>query len=295
MSARSQTHIPLKRHFELSMAIPASLVSDVPHLREKTFRVGLIGRAAAIFRVDEVIVFPDLPDVNQSRDTELISTVLAYMETPQYLRKKLFKIKPELQYAGVLPPLRTPHHPLSDRTENLTVGEHREGVVTSLVNDGSLVDIGVQRPVLVPNKRLSVNSRVTVKVTELGKHPKAVLANRGEIQTYWGYRVTTANFSFGQLLKNRVFDLMVATSRRGTSLREVKDELARRWKSSRRTLVAFGAPTQGLYEIVARERLNLDEVVRFIINTVPGQGTETVRTEEAVYASLAALNLLDGE
>jgi len=295
MSVRSQTPIPLKRHCELSIAIPASLVSDVPHLREKTFRVGLIGRAAAIFRVDEVIVFPDLPNVNQSRDTELITTVLAYMETPQYLRKKLFKIKPELRYAGVLPPLRTPHHPLSDRTENLMVGEHREGAVTSLVNGDSLVDIGVERPVLVPNKRLSVNNRVTVRVTELGKHPKAMLANRGEIKTYWGYRVTTTNFSFGQLLKNRVFDLVVATSRRGIPLSEAKNELARQWKSSRRTLVVFGAPTQGLYEIVARERLNLDEVVRFIINTVPGQGTETVRTEEAVYASLAALNLLDGE
>jgi hypothetical protein len=295
MNAKSQTSIPLKRHCELSIAIPASLVSDVPHLREKTFRVGLIGRAAAIFRVDEVIVFPDLPNVDQIRDTELISTVLSYMETPQYLRKKLFNIRPELRYAGVLPPLRTPHHPLSDRTENLTVGEHREGVVTSFGKGGSLVDIGVERPVLVPNKHLSVNSRVTVRVTELGKHPKAALANRKEIKTYWGYRVTALNLSFGQLLKNRVFDLVVATSRRGVPLREVKDELVRRWKSSRRTLVTFGAPTQGLYEIVARERLNLDEVVHFIINTVPGQGTETVRTEEAVYASLAALNLLDGE
>jgi len=295
MNAKSQKSIPLKRHCELSIAIPASLVLDVPHLREKTFRVGLIGRAAAIFRVDEVIVFPDLPNVDQIRDTELISTVLSYMETPQYLRKKLFKIKPELRYAGVLPPLRTPHHPLSDRTENLTVGEHREGVVTSFGKGGSLVDIGVERPVLVPNKHLSVNSRVTVRVTELGKHPKAALANRKEIKTYWGYRVTALNLSFGQLLKNRVFDLVVATSRRGVPLREVKDELVRRWKSSRRTLVTFGAPTQGLYEIVARERLNLDEVVHFIINTVPGQGTETVRTEEAVYASLAALNLLDGE
>ncbi len=295
MSAKSQKSIPLKRHCELSITIPASLVSDVPHLREKTFRVGLIGRAAAIFRVDEVIVFPDLPNVDQSRDTELISTVLSYMETPQYLRKKLFNIKPELRYAGVLPPLRTPHHPLSDRTENLTVGEHREGVVTSFVKGGSLADIGVERPVLVPNKHLSVNSRVTVRVTELGKHPKAALANRKEIKTYWGYRVTALNLSFGQLLKNRVFDLVVATSRRGVPLREVKDELVRRWKSSRRTLVAFGAPTQGLYEIVARERLNLEEVVHFTINTVPGQGTETVRTEEAVYASLAALNLLDGE
>ncbi len=294
MSARSQRIVPSKRRCELSLAIPASLILDVPHLREKTFRVGLIGRAAAIFRVDEIIVFPDLPDKNQSRDIRLVSTILSYMETPQYLRKRLFKIRPELRYVGVLPPLRTPHHQLSDRTENLEVGEHREGVVTSLVKDGSLVDIGVERPVLVPDTRLPVNNRVTVRVTGLGKTPKAVLASRGEIQTYWGYRVTVSDVPFGQLLKNRSFDLVIATSRRGVSLIEVMDELAR-WKSSRRTLVAFGAPTQGLYEIAAHEHLNLDEVAHFVINTIPGQGAETVRTEEALYVSLAALNLLEGE
>jgi predicted SPOUT superfamily RNA methylase MTH1 len=294
VSARSQTIVPLKLRCELSLAIPASLVLDVPHLREKTFRVGLIGRAAAIFRVDEIIVFPDLPDKNQSRDIRLVSTILSYMETPQYLRKRLFKIRPELRYVGVLPPLRTPHHPLSDRTENLKVGEHREGVVTSLVKDGALVDIGVERPVLVPDTRLPVNNRVTVRITGLGKTPKAVLASRGEIKTYWGYRVKVSEVPFGQLLKNRSFDLVIATSRRGVPLIEVMNKLAKRWKSSRRTLVTFGAPTQGLYEIAAHEHLNLDEVAHFVINTIPGQGAETVRTEEALYASLAVLNLLDG-
>lgn len=295
MDVKNKTAIPLKSRCELSIAIPASLVSDVPHLREKTFRVGLIGRAAAIFRVNEIIVFPDLPDTNQSRDTELVTTILSYMETPQYLRKRLFKIRPELRYAGVLPPLRTPHHPLSDRTENLGVGEHREGVVTSLVKGGSLVDIGVECPVLVSGKRLPVNARVTVRVTELGKRPKAALASRGEVKTYWGYRVVASDVPFGRLLRYQSFDLVIATSRRGVSLIEVIDELAKRWKSSRRILVAFGAPTQGLYEIVEREHLNLDEVAHFVINTIPGQGTETVRTEEALYASLAALNLFEGE
>lgn len=294
MNLRSQRIVPLKRRCELSMAIPASLVLDVPHLREKTFRVGLIGRAAAIFRVDEIIVFPDIPDANQSRDIKLVTILLSYVETPQYLRKKLFKIRPELRYAGALPPLRTPHHPLSDRTESLKIGEHREGVVESLVKDGSLVDIGVDRPLFVPNMRLSVNDRVTVRVTELGKHPKAVLADRSEIKTYWGYRVAVSDLPFGQLLKNRSFDLVIATSRRGLPLEEVMDELAKRWKSSHRTLVAFGAPTQGLYEIAARERVNLDEIAHFVINTISGQGTETVRTEEALYASLAVFNLLDG-
>ena len=295
MSVRSQTIVPLKRRCEFSIAIPASLVSDAPHLREKTFKVGLIGRAAAIFRVDEIIIFPDLLDMDQSRDIDLVTTILSYIETPQYLRKRLFKIRPELRYAGVLPPLRTPHHQLSDRTENLKVGEHREGVVTSLVKGGTLVDIGVERPVLIPNTRLPINNRVTVRVTELGKHPRAVLASRGEIKMYWGYRVTVSDVAFGELLKEQTFDLVIATSRRGVPLVDVMGELVKRWKSSRRTLVAFGAPTQGLYEIAKRERLNLDEIAHFVINTVPGQGTETVRTEEALYISLAALNLLDGE
>lgn len=295
MGVKSKATVPLKRRCKLSIAIPASLVSDVPHLREKTFRVGLIGRAAAIFRVNEIIVFPDLPDTDQSRDAELVTTILSYMETPQYLRKRLFKIRPELRYAGVLPPLRTPHHPLSDRTESLRVGEYREGIVTSLVKGGSLVDIGVECPVPVSGKPLTVNARVTVRVTELGKHLKAVLASRGEIKTYWGYDVTASDVPFGQLLKDQSFDLVIATSRRGASLIEVMGELAKCWKSSRRTLVAFGAPTQGLYEIAERERLNLDEVAHFVINTIPGQGAETVRTEEALYASLAALNLFGGE
>jgi len=295
VSVKSQTILPSKRRCELSIAIPASLVSDAPNLREKTFKVGLIGRAAAIFCVDEIIVFPDLPDRDQKRDVGLVSTILSYIETPQYLRKRLFKIRPELRYAGALPPLRTPHHPLSDRTENLKVGEHREGVVASIVKGGSLVDIGVERPLLIPNKRLTINNRVTVRVTELRKHPEAVLASHSDIQTYWGYLVTVSDVSLGRLLKDQSFDLVIATSRYGSPLAEVMDELANRWKSSHRTLVAFGAPTQGLYEIAKRERLNLDEIAHFVINTIPGQGTETVRTEEALYASLAALNLLDGE
>lgn len=295
MSVRSQTIAPLKRKCEISIAMPASLVLDVPHLREKTFRVGLIGRAAAIFRVDQIIVFPDLLDTDQSRDIKLVTTILSYIETPQYLRKRLFKIRPELRYAGTLPPLRTPHHPLSDRTKDLKIGEHREGVVTSLAKGGSLVDIGVERPVLVTDTRLPVNNRVTVRVTKLGKRPKAVLARHNEIKKYWGYHVTVSDVPFGQLLKNRSFDLAIATSRHGSPLAEVKDKLRKHWKRSRRILVAFGAPTQGLYEIAAREHLNLDKIAHFVINTIPEQGTETVRTEEALYASLAALNLLEGE
>ena len=284
-----------KRDYALSIAIPASLVSDVPHLREKTTKISLIGRAAAIFCANEIIVFPDLPDTNQTRDTNLLVTILSYMETPQYLRKRLFKIKPALRYAGILPPLRTPHHPLANRTKDLAVGEYRDGAVLSSSEAGSLVDIGVERPVLIPNTKLPSNTRATVKVTKLGKHLRATLASDDEIEAYWGYHVTVSDVPFGQLVRFRSFDLVIATSRYGIPLMKVADELTKRWKKSRNILVAFGAPTQGLYDIVAREHLRLNEVSQFAVNTVPNQGTETVRTEEALYASLAILNLIVGE
>ena len=285
--------VPLKRAHELCVAIPASFVSDVPHLREKTFRIGLVGRAVSIFRVDEVIVFTDMPKTDQSREINLISTILAYMETPQYLRKRLFKIQWELQYAGVLPPLRTPHHPLANRTADLKIGEFREGAVIGYSKEDTLVDVGVEQPALVAGAKLQTNTRVTVKITGLGKQPKAILANHKEIKTYWGYRVTVSQVPFGQMVKKKLFDLVVATSHRGKPIDTIMDELVKSWKQSHKILLAFGASTQGLFEIAMHERLKLEDLANFIVNTIPDQGTETVRTEEAVYASLAILNTLE--
>ncbi len=283
---------PVGRGYRLSIAIPASLVSDVPHLREKTAKIGLVGRAAAIFCVDEIIVFRDLPEVDQSRDTRLVATILSYMETPQYLRKRLFKIRPELRYAGILPPLRTPHHPLPDSMKDLTVGEFREGVPTSLTKGGTLVDIGVKHPAFVPKTRLPLNKRVTLRIRDLGKHPKATRVSRNDIKEYWGYQVTVSNAPLGKVSKNKAFDLILATSRLGTPMTKIVKALRNRWRVSRKILVAFGAPTEGLYQILEREQLDLEEVADYVVNTIPNQGTETVRTEEAIYASLAFLNSL---
>jgi predicted SPOUT superfamily RNA methylase MTH1 len=282
----------MRRGCEFVVAVPASFVSDVPHLREKSLKVGLVGRAAAIFRVDEIVVFPDLLDVDQRQDARLISVILSYMETPQYLRKRLFRIRPELRYAGVLPPLRTPHHPLGDRVADLRVGELREGVVESLTKARALVDIGVERPVVVSGAQLEVNKRVTVKITELGRRVRAVVVSRGEVGEYWGYRVRVSDVPFGGLVRVGGFDLVVATSRYGVPFVEVKEGLARRWREADRILVAFGAPSEGLREIVEREGLKLEEVADFVVNMVSGQGVETVRTEEAVFICLGLLNCL---
>lgn len=283
---------PPKRHPKLCVAIPASVVSDVPHLREKTFKIGFIGRALAIFRVDEVIIYPDMLNVNQRKDLNFIATILSYMETPQYLRKRLFKIMPELRYAGILPPLRTPHHPIRSKMKNLRMNEFREGLVVAKNKQGILVDVGVEKPIPVSGVHMPLGARVTVKIVESGANPKGKLVNKNEISIYWGYKVTLSKLPFGRMVKDGSFDMVIATSRWGDPFMKVKDALLDKWRKARRILVAFGSPSQGLWEIVRQEGMKLNELADFIVNTVPKQATETVRTEEALYATLAILNLL---
>lgn len=283
---------PQRHSFNYSIAVPASFVSDVPHLREKTFRIGSVGRAAAIFRVDEIIIYPDMPNTDQRADLRLVQAILSYMETPQYLRRRLFKLVPELQYAGTLPPLRTAHHPTANKIANLKLGELREGVVLSTTGEDSLIDVGVEKPALIHGSRLKKDSRVTVKITERSPQLKGVLTDAKTTETYWGYKVSVSKAPLGQLLESGQFDLKIATSRKGKPVTAVMDDLREKWRDSSKILVAFGAPTQGLYEIVNREHKNLEDEVTYVVNAIPAQATETIRTEEAVYATLSILNIL---
>ena len=275
----------------LSIALPASIISDTPHLREKTSKIGLIARSAAIFRVNEIILYPDNAKINQQKDLDFIALLLKYLETPQYLRKALFKLEPDLQYAGILPPLRTPHHPLSGKTKHLQVGEYREGLVLSEQKEGLAVDIGVQQPALLRQKQYAVGERLTLQVINVSGSVEVQPANREDIPVYWGYRVQVEKRSFGQISKDKGFDLKIATAKIGDSFMAVESRIADKWSGSDRVLVGFGAPSRGLHEIVEDEHLKLNDLADFVVNTVPNQGTVTVRTEEALLATLAILNL----
>lgn len=275
---------------KLAIALPASVISDTPHLREKTAKIGLIGRAAAIFRVHDIIVYPDSTHANQTRDLDFIAKILNYLETPQYLRKRLFKIEPDLQYAGILPPLRTPHHPSSGKNRDLKVGEYREGIVLSQSKEGLTVDIGVESMATLRERDFAVGERLTVQVIRGGDRVEVQSANRDYVPTYWGYRVKIEDDSFSRMLKKEQFDLVISTARIANRFIDVADKIAQRWSTSEKILVAFGAPTRGLHEIVRDEGLRIEDLSDFIVNTIPEQGTATVRTEEALLASLAIFN-----
>jgi predicted SPOUT superfamily RNA methylase MTH1 len=109
----------MRRRNKISIAVPSSMVSEIGHLREKTIVLGQLGRAAGIYRVDEIIIYRDKVD-----ESILMKYILGYLETPQYLRKHLFDHREELKYAGMLPPLRTPHHTTSYALDDIKEGEY---------------------------------------------------------------------------------------------------------------------------------------------------------------------------
>jgi len=72
---------------------------------------------------------------------------------------------------------------------------------------------------------------------------------------------------------------------------DVAGEMGKKWSRAQHVLVVFGAPSRGLHEIAKEEGAELGEIVDFVVNMIPEQGTVTVRTEEALLASLAILNM----
>jgi len=282
--------MPPKSPVSLSVLLPTSIVADAPDLQQKTIKVGLIGRALAIFRVGDVILYDDDDPrtKDQAAESKLVTTLLHYIETPQYLRKLLFPKERDLRYAGLLPPLRTPHHPLSD--ERVKPGDYREAVVIQTDKHGSILEIGL-REKGITGERLDVGQRLTVRLGErLDKgHVAVTRVTREQVDEYWGFEVSHAK-SLADALKDSKVDYVIGTSRYGKNLYEAVRGVES--SNSMRVAVAFGGPYAGLLEICERQGIDAKEIFDVVINTISHQGTATVRTEEALVITLGLLNAL---
>ncbi len=152
------------RHYTLSMAVPGSIIDNTQNLELATFVAGQIARTAAIFNVDEVVVVDDTPqrkDGTIGSGAAFLARVVQFMETPQYLRKALVAMHPDLRLAGLLPPLDAPHHLRQTEWK-----PYREGVVQKRVpGQGSFVDIGLDRTAFV-RQQVAPGTRVTLRVGE---------------------------------------------------------------------------------------------------------------------------------
>ncbi|MEM1578882.1 MAG: putative RNA uridine N3 methyltransferase [Archaeoglobaceae archaeon] len=248
---------------KLSVAIPSSALINETDEKIKIYKIGIIARALAIFRVEEILIYRD-PILDES---ELIREVLEYLETPQYLRKELIPISESLRFVGVIPPLAIPSH----KSKHLKIGEVREGVVKKVAPDGTRwVDIGVDT--LAPLQSTDARgARVTVRV--VSKTP--LLVEKAKAEEYWGYKVRKVELEEVLRRKN-----VIITSRKGR---------VPRIEEVRAGTLVFGNPREGVFEIMERTGLR-KEVEAW--NTIPMQGVRSVRLEEAIIATLALVNFI---
>ncbi|MGQ9759064.1 MAG: putative RNA uridine N3 methyltransferase [Candidatus Methanomethylicaceae archaeon] len=271
----------LKRKYLLTICLPSSILSIAHTLMEKTIIVGQIARTASIYRVDNVVIYMD--SSSGKDDAILMRDLLAYAETPQYIRRYIFPLSENLKYAGMIPPLRTPHHPLSGSDS-----KYREGFVLKSGSKGSLVDLGLGAPVKCPQS-LPQNRRVSMKNEDGVWLP----VQREDIPYYWGFQTLIDLKGLGHHLRESTYDCVIATSRLGIPIQLAAKDLTQFFKERRNIAVLFGSPDAGLHEILRRSSIDINKVTDIVVNTVPDQGTETVRTEEALLISLAVFTAIE--
>jgi len=265
----------------IAVSIPDTVTEEKESPRDKATKLGLIARGCAIYGVDVIEIFRDPAGHGEAKT---IRRVLEYLETPQYLRKRLFPIDEALKFAGVLPPLRIPSHKPKVPVDRVSRGEIREGVANA---DGT-VDVGLEvAPRLAV--RAPAGTRVTVRITSMSP-PFAEVVSREAAGGYWGYTVETKQTP--EVFDDPRFKVKVATSRRGAPLRDAIGRLRALTRDAEGVKLIFGSPSRGLYEIVGRD---LDAKADLVVNLFPGQQVETVRTEEAVFAGLGLMNLISSE
>ncbi|KAG7191151.1 hypothetical protein KM043_007176, partial [Ampulex compressa] len=228
----------------VSIALPGSILDNAQSPELRTYLAGQIARAACVYQVDEIVIFDDQGDVTESerkkvkRDGILgtarvgclqLARILQYLECPQYLRKYFFPLHKDLQYAGVLNPLDTPHHL---RQQDLSL--YREGVVTNKPikpGKGSQVNVGLLNDVHV-DKVLTAGLRVTVRIPpdqENSKKMKGFVVPpnvpRSDLGVYWGYSIRLAQNLTEALVKcpyKGGYDMTIGTSDKGTSIDDVE-------------------------------------------------------------------------
>ena len=275
----------------LSIALPSSIIQNAQSPELQMYLAGQVARTAAIYCVTEIVIFLDnAPNSSSTRAQNFLETVLQYAETPQYLRKHLYPHTPMLRLAGLLNPLALPSH--LGRSEYC---RYRDGVYTR----GRYVDVGLERVAEV-DKPAPHGTRVTVDLSPSGdetyhKAPGKYLFGKvvpyHAPDLYWGYRVRSAN-SLTDVFKTSPirYDLVIGTSERGTPLGG--NELPG-FHQHKHALVVFGG-VNGLEHAWANDESlkELDDVgdlFDYYVNTCTHQGSRTIRTEEALLISLAAL------
>ena len=263
----------------VSVAIPESALSDESLKIDKTRKISVLARACSIFKVNAIYVYQE---GNNKQDGNLLVMILRYLETPQFLRKRLFPKINDLKFAGVLHPLRIPSHITPANPKKINKGNIREGIIIS-VKGKKFVDVGINQ--LIPYfGKVNIGKRITVKFKEGYPNFSVKEVTKDEIDMYWGYSVKERANLYSLLTEWK--DNIILTSRKGKMAS--KEQISKYVIPEKPTLIVFGSPEKGIHEILGDKIRKIQNAKS--LNFFPDQATETVRLEEALLGTLAIIN-----
>ena len=264
----------------LSIAIPDSSLQDESTVLYKTKKVSIIARACAIFKINQIFIYKD--KTGNKNDLMLLSTLLKYLETPQYFRRQLFPKSKLLNYSGVLQPLNIPNHLVTSNEKLIKNGDIRDGLIINY-KGRKFVDIGINKPISYFGKMRS-GTRIAVKVIDT--RPKFTIKEipREDVKDYWGYKVKERGNLFSTL--SSWDGKIILTSKKGKIFNTT--DMGKFIKSDDPVLLVFGTTNKGIHEILGADIKKIQNSK--ILNFFPNQATQTVRLEEAILGTLSIIN-----
>lgn len=250
-----------------------------------------------------------------------LAHILSFLETPPNLRKDLFPLHPDFRLAGSLPSLDMPHHLRKHDWCRYREGiakhespQMRERKIWRTPPGHTYVETGLRTRVFVSSV-IRPESRVTVKFkdeeepeknpgNELLAEAVAPSAPREEAGFYWGYSVRSASCLSSVLTEcpfDGGYDLTIGTSERGdpvSSLGSKKNSKGHPIPDFAHMMIVFGGVAGLEVAVKADKELeglgvkSPDGLFDHWVNLCPGQGSRTIRTEEAVWLGLMGLRNL---
>jgi predicted SPOUT superfamily RNA methylase MTH1 len=353
------------RDWTVSIALPGSWLNNAKKPDHKTMQVGRIARAAAVFCVDEIVVFDDDPvnvdpkvvapkymkkkgkqlskqevldsileeDEPWQNPDQFLYHVLSFAECPPHLRMTLFGRHKNLEQAGMLPSMDMPHHLRSHEwcqfREGSVIGPApaptSKGKKTQDQLEYAYIECGLPHPVRVPiptGSPIEEGMRTTVRFTDpepplswphlsqsqCDDLEAVACANslpREEGGYYWGYTVRRAaslSSVFSECEYPDGYDYTMGTSERGVDVHSIlpgnRNASGNNVAGSFKHLLLVFGGVAGIEPAVANDpvlvgkglgKTNANELFDAWVNLVPGQGSRTIRTEEAVEFGLCAV------
>ncbi len=266
------------------IALPDTSLSDCSDLRQKTIKIGQIARAIAVFKVDSVVIYQTNSEGKIRRDLNLLEKLLRYMDTPQYLRRTAFPMAPSLKYAGILPPLRIRSHPIAQSMRSVSDGDFRWGIQAG----PGKVDIGLNE-LIDCDEQISNRDPTLFQLRWIDRAIHLAVVERSSTDRYFGFDVKVTD-SLIKHLEISSSKTRIALSRIGVPYSSIESEIKSVVGNTRDVVAIFGGPRRGIRELFPQEKDTMKGFIDYWVNTVDDQGTETVRVEEALWASLTMFN-----